>query len=136
MIDRNAKWNGETLYLWNGWYSLFVISEGTGDNLLKEDVDEGYVDYWMTDWFRADDEGEIEADGGQWMERELVRNKYHTVGEVLERLMECDLWNDNWRLLDEAKGDELYALFDAWCASTAKAKTDGRRVFEFIKRLR
>ena len=34
MIDKNANWSGEDLYLWNGKDTLFRISEGTGDNLF------------------------------------------------------------------------------------------------------
>ena len=135
MIDKNASWSGEDLYLWNGKDTLFLIAEGTGDNLLDEDVEDGYADYWMTEWFTINADCTLKADGGQWMETELVRDKYHTVGDVLARLMECDLWEDNWRLLDMVTGEELYRRFDEWCTSLAKANTDGWRVSEFVKRL-
>lgn len=135
MIDKNANWNGEDLYLWNGKDTLFRISEGTGDNLFAEDVEAGYADYWMTEWYTITDDCELKADGGQWMETKLIRDKYHTVGDVINRLMECDLWEDDWRLLDMETGEELYRRFDEWCTSLAKANTDGWRVSEFVKRL-
>ena len=135
MIDKNANWSGEDLYLWNGKDTLFRISEGTGDNLFAEDVEAGYADYWMTEWFTITADCELEADGGQWMETELILDKYHTVGAVLDRVMECDLWEDDWRLLEMETGEELYRRFDEWCTSLAKANTDGWRVSEFVKRL-
>ena len=100
-IDMNMKWNdypSDVLYLWNG-EDLFKILEGSGDNLLEEDIEEGYVDYWMT---------EHNADcGGQWMETQLISEIDYTIQGVIDRMCECDLWDDDWEALDEDLGDEL-----------------------------
>ena len=50
--DENGRW--------------FHIYEGTGDNLLQEDVDEGYVDYLNYDYFEGLDEvnDQDNTDGG------------------------------------------------------------------------
>ena len=135
-IDKDEPWNGENLYLWNGKDTLFCISEGTGDNLLAEDIEAGYADYWMTDWFELDDDGaDLETDGGQWMETKPIREKYHTIGEVIDRMTECELPNDEWQLLDEEAGEELYCRFDKLCTATAAMHTADWEVREYIKRL-
>lgn len=54
---------------------IIRISEGTGDNLLDEDIDAGYVDYIYYDQ-HARDIDFPEVDGGQIMLTELFRDKY------------------------------------------------------------
>lgn len=71
MIDMKIKWNeypSDTLYLWDG-ETIFRITEGSGDNLFPEDEENGYVDYWLTDYYDLNN-----GDGGQWMETELISN--------------------------------------------------------------
>lgn len=51
------------------------ISEGTGDNLLYEDRDEGFVDYIYYEQFELGIDMQ-EVDGGQVMLTELFRDKY------------------------------------------------------------
>lgn len=73
--------------------SFVLIAEGTGDNLLDEDIAEGYVDYIMYyiydvktvihDMFRTDEE-----DGGQIMYTELVREKYKDLEESIPDVLE------------------------------------------------
>lgn len=108
-IDINMKWNdyeSDTLYLWNG-KDLFVISEGSGDNLWEEDKEEGYVDYWMTQCYGKD----CDYDGGQWMETELISDIDYTIQGVIDRISECDLWDDDWKVLDDYKGSELVEFY-------------------------
>lgn len=105
MISKEMKWNdypSDTLYLWNG-NTIFRISEGTGDNLWPEDEEAGYKDYWMTEYYGSD-----ESNGGQWLETELIRDIDYTIQGVIDRLMTCDLWEDNWEILDEEKGEEIF----------------------------
>jgi len=110
MVDLNMKWNdydSDRLYLWNG-DTLFIISEGCGDNLLDEDMEKGYVDYWMTEYYAEGGGG----DGGQWLETELIANIDYTIQGVIDRMMECDLWDDDWTVIDEDVGLELYEKYE------------------------
>lgn len=107
-IDLNMKWNdypSDILYLWSAnEKTIFRIFEGDGENLLAEDIAEGYKDYWMTDFITGDGY----CDGGQWMETELISDLDYTIQGVLNRMMECDLWEDDWEILDEDFGEELF----------------------------
>lgn len=56
---------------------LFIFaSEGTGDNLLREDIEDGYVDYVNWTSYRLDlDAGEplfSEKDGGMMMSKKYI----------------------------------------------------------------
>lgn len=107
-IDLNMKWNdypSDTLCLWDE-HTVFMISEGDGSNLLEEDEEAGYKDYWMTEFLDIDNDYE---NGGQWMETELIRDIDYTIQGVLDRLMECDLWESNWVFIDE---DDGYAILN------------------------
>lgn len=107
-IDLNMKWYDYTyheLYLWSAnKKTIFKISEGTGVNLLAEDIAEGYKDYWMTEYIVTDGY----CDGGQWMETEFISDLDYTIQGVLNRMMECDLWEDEWEILDHNFGEELF----------------------------
>lgn len=105
----SMEWNeypSDVLYLWNG-NTIFRIAEGDGGNLLPEDEEEGYKDYWMTEWYDINGQ----EDGGQWMERELISDIGYTIQGVLWRLMDCDLWEDNWEILPPAIGSEILSCF-------------------------
>lgn len=121
------KWNdykSDTLYLWNG-EELFKIAEGTGDNLLQEDIEEGYVDYWITDVYSR-----IGNDGGQWMETRLISDIDYTIQGVIDRIRECDLWDDDWTVLDYDKGshfEEIFAYY--WKTKYEFMKTE--RILEY-----
>lgn len=111
-IDLNMKWNNygsDTIYLWNG-HSIFQISEGIGDNLLDEDIEEGYVDYWITECRTLDKEKSDE--GGQWMETKLISEIDYTIQGVIDRMSKCDLWEDDWEVIDEDLGSELMNVVD------------------------
>ena len=121
-IDLNMKWNdyastiSDTLYLWNG-NELFIIAEGTGDNLLDEDIKEGYKDYWMTECYSKRDEC---GDGGQWMETELISEIDYTIQGVIDRIYECDLWEDDWEVLDKDLGGSLQEAFQDYYEAEAR----------------
>lgn len=54
--------------------SLIVhIAEGTGDNLLREDIEEGYVDYINYETWQVNRWGVEEGDGGMILTKSLVR---------------------------------------------------------------
>ena len=110
-IDLNMKWNdysSDTLYLWNG-NTLYKISEGSGDALFSEDYKAGYIDYWLTDVY-----SKAEGTGGQWMEKEFIKTSNYTIQGLIDRMMECDLWDDNWKVINEKLGDELSETFERY----------------------
>ena len=110
-IDLESKWNdypSDILYLWSeNEKTIFIIFEGDGENLFSKDIAEGYKDYWMTDYITSDGY----CDGGQWMETELIGDLDYTIQGVLDRMMECDLWEDDWEILDNESGEQLWNQF-------------------------
>lgn len=81
----------------DGFNDLFVfapekkqiihISEGSGDNLLAEDIEDGYVDYVYYEQYDLDD-GISEADGGEMMTKELVKDKYQCLADCIPDVLE------------------------------------------------
>ena len=65
------------------------IEEGTGDNLLKEDRADGYVDYLNYDRYSPADLGvsEENIDGGMLMLREYVSSKYKSLIEAVPDIL-------------------------------------------------
>lgn len=53
---------------------LITAVEGTGDNLLDEDIEEGYVDYAMTTIYKREGEDIEVLDSGQIMFKKLVKD--------------------------------------------------------------
>lgn len=81
--------NTDSVYFLNEDESrLYVIVEGDGSNLFPEDDEEGYVDYWMTYMYDVNEKKEI--DGGQWLETEYISKRNYTIGELIDRMKECD----------------------------------------------
>ena len=74
---------------------LVYVSEGTGDNLLPEDADEGFVDYVNYQLYDLDG-GIGETDGGMVMFRHLVQDRFDCLGEAVPDV------------LKEAYGDSLH----------------------------
>lgn len=95
MMDMNQRWldyikgnNIDGLFFYNPEEKIFMtVYEGTGDNLLPEDEEEGYVDYWMADVFG--EEGSI--DGTQIMCETLIRENNQTIGEIIDMVEESEM---------------------------------------------
>ena len=51
---------------------MVVVSEGTGDNLLDEDVEQGYKDYAMLSLYTIDGDELALVDSGQMMTEKLI----------------------------------------------------------------
>ena len=69
-------------------YRIITAVEGTGDNLLDEDIKQGYKDYMMTSVYVQDgDELKLE-DGGQMMSEKLIADM--DTEEILKRV--GDFW--------------------------------------------
>ena len=119
MINLDTKWNeypSDKLYLWNG-ETIFRIAEGDGTNLWDEDVENGYVDYWMTDYYDFED-----GNGGQWMETKLISDIDYTIQGVIERIKKCDLWDSDWEIIDESIGDTLFNAFENYYTNRSQAR--------------
>ena len=80
---------------------LITAVEGTGDNLLKEDVAEGLKDYMMTSVYKVDGEDVELIDGGQMMTSELIADL--ETEEIAQRLLDYWGYTDDsldWAMLD------------------------------------
>lgn len=87
----NEKYNGEPItmmFMEERGVCAIVIEEGTGDNLLDEDMDAGYIDYvnWTTHSMKMDYNMPIfvEWDGGMLLSKVYVQDM--TVGEICEKV--------------------------------------------------
>lgn len=61
---------------------IIRISEGSGDNLLPEDMAEGYVDYIYYEQYKIGD-GFPEVDGGQVLLKEIFKEKYDCTADAI-----------------------------------------------------
>lgn len=79
---------------------LITVAVSTGDNLTAEDLDNGFVDYFMSSVYRQEgDELELE-DAGQILSSKLVGEL--SLDEVVDKVL--DYW--------EAKDEEYLILSD------------------------
>ena len=70
---------------------MVVAAEGTGDNLLDEDEEQGYKDYAMLSLYSIDGDELALVDSGQMMTEKLIADM--TDEEYIERLE--DYWGLN-----------------------------------------
>lgn len=71
---------------------IVVIAEGTGDNLLPEDREEGYVDYIL--YYQHDLDTDLtEQDGGQIMTTQLVQEKYKRLADCIPDVLDMAYGN-------------------------------------------
>lgn len=68
------------------------ISEGTGDNLHPEDLDQGYVDYIYYDQHELSN-GMPEVDGGQVLLKEMLRDKYRCMADCIPSVLDMAYGN-------------------------------------------
>jgi hypothetical protein len=66
---------------------IIKISEGSGENLLEEDMAEGYVDYIYYEQY-AREFGFPEVDGGMVMLTELFRDKYESTKDCIPAVLD------------------------------------------------
>ena len=71
--------------------TMVVAAEGTGDNLLPEDEEQGYKDYAMLSLYSIDGDELALVDSGQMMTEKLIADM--TEEEYIERLE--DYWGLN-----------------------------------------
>lgn len=68
------------------WERLITATEGTGDNLLDEDIAEGYCDYIMTNIYKQEGYELEEEDGGQLLLTTMYRDM--DTEEIAKRVVE------------------------------------------------
>lgn len=86
---------------------LITAVEGTGDNLSKQDIEDGFTNYVMTSVYKQDGDNIELVDGGQMMSKVSIAELYGRWqdGEsdnLVDRLL--DYWScsgDDYKLLDE-----------------------------------
>lgn len=66
---------------------ILRVAEGSGDNLIYEDVDEGYVDYIYYEIYEPA-YGFPEVDGGMITKKELLVNIYECMEEAIPEVLE------------------------------------------------
>lgn len=68
---------------------IVFMQEGSGDNLLQEDRDNGYVDYIDCTAYALDANGMVdEVDGGQLMTEYLIREKYTRLADAIPAVLD------------------------------------------------
>lgn len=72
---------------------ILHISEGTGDNLSQEDINNGLIDYIYYDQYDIDTLTEV--DGGQLMTKEFIRDKYACLANILPEVLDLAYGNPN-----------------------------------------
>ena len=83
------------ILIWNKETKFIKISEGSGDNLLREDIAKGFVDYMCIDGLEYDISGELTesynlVEGGFCMLKELYQEKFKDAKDVIKYLKETD----------------------------------------------
>ena len=73
---------------------LIRISEGTGDNLSSEDIENGYVDYIYYEQHEVTI-GLPEADGGMVMLTEPFQMKFKNMKEAIPSVLDMAYGNEN-----------------------------------------
>ena len=68
-------------------HQIIRIAEGTGDNLLEEDIDAGYVDYIYYDQYILDADMP-NVDGGMILLDEMLRKKYSCLADCIPDVLD------------------------------------------------
>ena len=87
---------------------LVIIKEGSGDNLSREDREEGYVDYVYYTQYSLDKGDVDEVDGGMLLQKTYLAETYSSlrlvIGDVLD--MAYDSENTPYIILSKKNEDE------------------------------
>lgn len=81
------------------------VSEGTGDNLLDEDRELGYVDYVNIDTYVWNGDELVEDDGGLMLLKEYFTDKYATEQEYIRDAMEFMFGYRDFECVEIEKGE-------------------------------
>lgn len=84
----------ETVYIFvPAFKQIIAISEGSGDNLLDEDLEAGYVDYIYYDTYEMLG-GIRERDGGMVMLTEPFQEKFTCTADAIPHVLDMAYCND------------------------------------------
>lgn len=78
-----------TILLWNKDVGFIRLCEGTGDNLFKEDIQNGYVDYIMCSFLNFDGTDFIETEEIQIMLKDMYQD-FVNLEHVIEHVRETE----------------------------------------------
>ena len=92
------------IYVGEPHYKLVATQEGTGDNLDKQDIEDGYVDYWMSSIYEQDGEEINLVDSGQILTSKLIADMGEE--EILGRVF------DYWELGDPEDRETDYVILE------------------------
>ncbi len=108
--DYCEEYDAEALYFTNKKKDmLLVVTEGTGDNLSREDLADGYVDYWNV-------EGYGKAEGGFVLLKAPICETNPTIFEIVKTINEQmgpEMIPKDRVFMDPEKGEELLEKFEA-----------------------
>lgn len=132
-IEKWNETNGELYFINPEKTRMYLIEEGSGDNLLDEDIAAGYVDYWLTSTYDLEKK-EIIWEQAQWMETKPIFTIDYTIPELIDRMKECDAPADleNWEILPAEKGDKIRDALESidqhvWKSYVEKEKAEYER---------
>lgn len=82
---------------------IVKISEGSGDNLLQEDMDEGYVDYIYYEQYGMEVDLR-EVDGGMVLLTEPFQEKFTCTEDAIPHVLDMAYGSDSFKYI-VLKGD-------------------------------
>ena len=92
------------LYVGEPHYKVVTVQEGCGDNLLPEDIKDGFVDYWLSSTYEQDGEEMKLIDSGQILTSKPIADMDEE--EALQRIF------DYWELGDPNDRDTDYTILE------------------------
>ena len=87
LINEKSDGYGDVFIYVPEMRQIVRIAEGTGDNLLPEDTEKGYIDYIYYEQYELGIDMP-EADGGQIMLKELLRDKYQCIADCIPSVLD------------------------------------------------
>lgn len=89
----------DTIFIYVPAYKQIIrISEGSGDNLLDEDIEAGYVDYIYYDQHGLSI-GLPEVDGGQVMLTEPFQQKFTCTKDAIPHVLDMAYGNESTKYI-------------------------------------
>lgn len=84
-------------------YNKLIASQvGTGDNLDAQDIEDGYVDYWLSSVYEQDGEELNLVDSGQILTSTYIADMDR--GEIIQRLLEYwEMTDGTYTILNETE---------------------------------
>lgn len=71
---------------------IVMIAEGTGDNLLREDIAQGYVDYINYEQYSVEQDFP-QMDGGMILKKEYLSDTYSSLKDAIPEVLDMAYGN-------------------------------------------